>query len=75
MPRLPPKVLGEIYFKTVVPGVIYCIPVWGGCTAPLFNKLGEIHTKEARLIHDLPCDRDNTYILPKSQLASIIIHV
>ena len=66
MPRLSPKVLEEIYFKTVVPGVTYCIPVWGGCTAPLFNKLEEIHTKAARLIHDLPRDRDNTYILQKA---------
>ena len=65
MPCLPPKVLKEIYFKTVVPGVTYCIPVWGGCTALLFNKLEEIYTKAARLIHDLPCDRDNTYILQK----------
>ena len=39
--------------KTVVLGVTYCIPVWGGCTAPLFNRLEEIHTKAARLIHDL----------------------
>ena len=46
-------------------GVTYCIPVWGGCTAPLLNKLEEIHIKAARLIHDLPRDRDNTYILQK----------
>ena len=65
MPRLPPKVLEEIYFKTVVPGVTYCIPVWGGCTAPLLTKLEEIHTKAARLIHDLPRDRDYTNILQK----------
>ena len=66
MRRLPPKVLEEIYFKTVVPGVTYCIPVWGGCTAPLFSKLEEIHTKAARLIYDLPRDRDNTYVLEKA---------
>ena len=66
MPRLPPKVLEEIYFKTVVSGVSYCIPVWGGCTAPLFNKLEEIHTKAARLIHDLPRDQDNTHVLQKA---------
>ena len=53
---------------TVVPGVTYCIPVWCGCTALLFNKLEEIHTKAARLIHDLPRDRDNTYILQKANL-------
>ena len=66
MPRLPPKVLEEIYFKTVVSGVSYCIPVWGGCTAPLFNKLEEIHTKAARLMHDLPRDQDNTHVLQKA---------
>ena len=66
MPRLPPNVLEEIYFKTVVSGISYCIPVWGGCTAPLFNKLEEIHTKAARLIHDLPRNRDNTHVLQKA---------
>ena len=66
MPCLPPQVLEEIYFKTVVPGVTYCISVWGGCTALLFNKLEEIHTRAARLIHNLPRDRDNTYHLQKS---------
>ena len=66
MPRLPPKVLEEIYFKTVVSGVSYYIPVWGGCTAPLFNRLEEIHTKAATLIHDLPRDRDNTHVLQKA---------
>ena len=73
MPRLPPKVLEEIYFKTVVSGVSYCIPVWGGCTAPLFDRLEEIHTKAARLIHDLPRDRDNlgeTYVLACKMLTS-----
>ena len=49
MPRLSPKELEEIYFKTVVSGVSYCIPVWGGCTAPLFNKLEDIHSKQPGL--------------------------
>lgn len=29
MPRPPPNELEEIYFKTAVLGVTYCIPVWG----------------------------------------------
>ena len=29
-------------------------------------KLEEIHTKAARLIHDLPRDRDNTHVLQKA---------
>ena len=54
------------FFKTVVSGVSYCIPVWGGCTAPLFNRLEEIHTKAATLIHDVPRDRDYTHVLQKA---------
>ena len=62
----PQSTRGNLFQKTVVSGVSYCIPVWGACTPPLFNNLEEIHTKAARLIHDLPRDRDNTYILQKA---------
>ena len=65
MPRLPSKILEEIYFKTVIPGVTYCISVWGNCSTPLFNKLEEIHVKAARFIHRLPSSNDNSTQLQK----------
>lgn len=52
MRQLPPKVLEEIYFKSIIPAVIYCILVWGNCSSALLNSLNPIHDRAARLIHD-----------------------
>ena len=52
MRQLPPKVLEEIYFKSIIPAVIYCILVWGKCSSALLNSLNPIHDRAARLIHD-----------------------
>lgn len=66
MSRLPSRTLEEIYFKTVLPGITYCISVWGGCTTPLFNKLEEIHAKAARYIHRIPSATDNFKVLKQA---------
>ena len=63
MPRLPPKVLEEIYFKTVVSGVSYCIPVWGNP-----HKSSQAYSRSTTRPRLHLCST-------KSQLASIIIHV
>ena len=63
LPRLSTKILEEIYFKTVIPEVTYCISVWGGCTAPIFNKLEEVHVKAARFIYSMSSDQDNSSVL------------
>ena len=52
MRQLPPKVLEEIYFKSIIPAVIYCILVWGNCSSALLNSLNPIHDRAARLIYD-----------------------
>ena len=52
MRQLPPKVLEEIYFKSIIPAVIYCILVWGKCSSALLNSLNPIHDRAARLIHN-----------------------
>ena len=54
MSRLPSRTLEEIYFKTVLPRITYCVSLWGGCTTPLFNKLQEIHAKAAIYIQTIP---------------------
>ena len=51
MRQLPPKVLEEIYFKSIIPAVIYGIVVWGNCSSPMLNSLNPIHERAARLIH------------------------
>ena len=50
--QLPPKVLEEIYFKSIIPAVIYGIVVWGNCSSAMLNSLNPIHERAARLIHD-----------------------
>ena len=52
MRQLPPKVLEEIYFKSIIPAVIYGIVVWGNCSSAMLNSLNPIHDRAARLIHD-----------------------
>ena len=52
MRQLPPKVLEEIYFKSIIPAMIYCILVWGKCSSALLNSLNPIHDRAARLIHN-----------------------
>ena len=43
MRQLPPKIFEEIYFKSIIPAVIYCILVWGNCSSALLNSLNPIH--------------------------------
>ena len=48
------RVLKEVYFKTIIPSVVYCIFVWGNCSIPLFQRTEAIHTRAVRLVHKLP---------------------
>ena len=45
MRHVPPKLLEEIYFKTIIPRVTFSISVWGSCSPATFA---------AKLIHTLP---------------------
>ena len=54
MKFLPTNVLEEIYYKTVISGITYCISVWGNCSIALFQKLETIHSRAARQIFNLP---------------------
>ena len=54
MKFLPTNVLEEIYYKTVISGITYCISVWGNCSIALFQKLETIHSRAVRQIFNLP---------------------
>ena len=47
------KTLQEIYFKTIVPSLTYCILIWGSCSTAVFSSLDSIHSREARIIFNL----------------------
>ena len=53
MRHLQPKLLEEIYFKTIIPHVTFSISVWGSCSAT-FAQIEGLHLKAAKLIHRLP---------------------
>lgn len=39
MNYLPKKFLEEIYFKTIIPAVLYTILVWGNCSPSMWNEI------------------------------------
>ena len=53
MKYLPKNVLVEIYYKSIIANVTYCITVWGTCSPPLFEALEHIHVRAAKLIYDI----------------------
>lgn len=55
MKYLPVKTLQEIYFKTIILSLIYCILIWGNCSTALFSSLESTHLREARIIFNLDC--------------------
>ena len=46
--------LETIYYKTVIPSVLYGMAVWGSCSDYLMKDLELIHLRATRLIHKLP---------------------
>ena len=55
--------LETIYYKTVIPSVLYAMVVWGSCSDHLMKDLELIHLRAARLIHKLPRDMEDETVL------------
>ena len=53
MKYLPKNVLVEIYYKSIIANVTYCITVWGTCSPPLSEVLEHIHVRAAKLIYNI----------------------
>tara|TARA_B100001146_G_C16162045_1_gene426112 strand:- start:171 stop:902 length:732 start_codon:yes stop_codon:yes gene_type:complete len=56
---LPLKVLEQIYYKTIIPSVVYCISVWRSCPPSTFDMIEAVHAKAAHLIYHLPKELDD----------------
>ena len=50
---LSKKVLEEIYYKSIVPCVVYSLSVWGTCSKTLFNEIEKMHERAAKLIYEV----------------------
>ena len=51
---LPKPVLETIYYKTIIPSVLYGIAVWGSCSPALLDDIDRIHLRATRIINSLP---------------------
>ena len=60
---LPKATLETIYYKTVIPSLLYGMAVWGSCSDYLMKDLELIHLRAARLIHKLPRDMEDETVL------------
>ena len=54
MRYLSSQLLEEIYFKTIIPQITYCIGVWGSCSGSMFAEIERLHVKAGRTIHKIP---------------------
>ena len=58
---LSPSLLGDIYYKTVMPQISNCMLVWGNCSDALFTQLENQHIRARRIIYKVPekvCNRN-----------------
>ena len=55
--------LEAIYYKNVIPSVLYGLAVWGSCSDHLLKDLEQIHLRAATLIYKLPRDMDDEFVL------------
>ena len=51
---LPKPVLETIYYKTIIPSVLYGIAIWGSCSSALLDAIDRIHLRGTRIINNLP---------------------
>ena len=52
--QLTKPVLETIYYKTIIPSVLYGIAVWGSCSSALLEDIDRIHLRATRIINNLP---------------------
>ena len=64
--------LYEIYFKGILPSILYCIAIWGGCTKTQIDKINTIHIKAARFIKRIKKSIPDTQVLEKANWHSIL---
>jgi hypothetical protein len=63
---LPRNKLLDLYFRIIVPSVVYAISVWGGlANKEGFDAVEALHCRAARIIFDLPWDMPKVEVLKK----------
>ena len=63
---LPLKPRTDLYFKVILPSIMYGIAVWGSCSKTHFTELEKIHVRAAKIIFKL-----DSYIPSAEVLSSV----
>ena len=71
MSYLPKDILEEIYFRTVIPVVLYIIAVWGNCSMGAMTGIERIHRTAARIIHKLDTNIPSDQVLQVAKWDSV----
>ena len=57
----------DLYFKIILPSVLYGLVVWGGCSnTDLLQSLELLHRRAARIIYNLPYDMHTNEVYRQS---------
>ena len=54
MRHLLSKILQHVYFKTIIPHVIFSISAWGRCSPVTSVGIEGLHLRAAKTVHSLP---------------------
>ena len=69
---LPKNMLLDLYFRVIMPSIIYGISVWGGLTNKEgFMALDALHCRAARIIFGLPWEMSNADVMKKANWSSL----
>ena len=61
----------EIYFKGILPSVLYCLAIWSGCLSSEMEKINNTHIKAARFIQRIKKSVPDHDVLQKANWRSI----
>ena len=66
--------LSTIYFKGILPSVLYGILIWGNCSPTLLSKVEKVHIRAARFINRVKKSVPDIYVLSRVGWKEIIYY-
>ena len=68
---LPRTVQEQIFYKTVITAITYCIAVWGTASDSHMDELDTLHAKAAKIIYNIKENSSDEEVLQKANWESI----
>ena len=65
----------DLYFRVILPSVVYGLKLWGSCcNSDLFQSLERLYCRAARLIFNVPKDMASAEVLQRDQWPTLSIY-